>query len=220
MKVLITGGLSNLGSAIAKVFYENGWDVFVTSREKKNFEYGSVLEMDLENAESISECSKHFDSLDVLINNAGIFTEGLQENLPEEDFDKVFNVNVKGLFLATKAFLPLLKVSNGAIVNISSINALHPGFGGTAHYDASKGAVSSYTASLAAETGLRVNAVAPGLIDSGRLQGSDLDKYYCSHSVKKSMVNPEDIAKTVYFLAVSEGIYGQTITVDNGYLLF
>ena len=87
MKVLITGGLSNLGSAIAKVFYENGWDVFVTSREKKNFEYGSVLEMDLENAESISECRKHFDSLDVLINNAGIFTEGLQENLPEEDFD-------------------------------------------------------------------------------------------------------------------------------------
>ena len=220
MKVLITGGLSNLGSSIAKVFFENGWDVYVTAREKRSFGYGNVIEMDLENPESILECKKHFDSLDVLVNNAGIFTEGFQESLSEDDFDKVFSVNVKGLFLVTKAFLPLLKESNGAIVNISSINALHPGFGKTAHYDASKGAVSSYTASLAAETGLRVNAVAPGLIDVDKLRDSELEKYFCSHSAKKSMVNPLDIAKTVYFLSLSEGIYGQTITVDNGYLLF
>lgn len=220
MNVLITGGLSNIGRAIAEKFYREGWNVYVTAREKKAFEYGEVIEMDLLSADSVAEVREGFSSLDVLVNNAGIFTEGLQKELSEESFDEVFNVNVKGLFRVTKAFLPLLESSDGAIVNVSSINALHPGFGGTAHYDASKGAVSSYTKSLAAETGLRVNAVAPGLVRTDRLEGSSLAEFFASHSVRKEMVDPKDIASIVYFLATSKGIYGQTVTVDNGYLLY
>ena len=73
------------------------------------------------------------------------------------------------------------------------MNALHPGFGTTAHYDASKGAVSAYTRSLAAETGLRVNAVAPGLIKRDALVGSELEEYWKSHSVKKAMMEREEI---------------------------
>ena len=99
------------------------------------------------------------------------------------------------------------------------MNAIHPGFGTTAHYDASKGAVSSYTKSLAEETGLRVNAVAPGLIERDALKGSQLEEYWKSHTVKKAMMKTEEIAETVYFLATCAGIYGQTILVDNGFTL-
>ncbi len=220
MKVLITGGFSTLGRAIAKEFYSKGWDVYITAREYKPSDCFKVIEMDVTDGESIEKALSSLDSLDVLVNNAGIFTEGYQDELSDELFDKVFDVNVKGLFRVTKKLLPLLKASNGSIVNIASINALHPGFGKTAHYDASKGAVKSYTASLAAETGLRVNAVAPGLIMADRLKGSELESFYSSHSVERSMVRSEDIASAVYFLAISKGIYGQTLTVDNGYLLF
>ena len=163
-KVLVTAGLSNLGKAIRKVFEDNGYDVYytVSSEEKKDGEKAIVL--DLRKEESVEALPSFFSTLDALINNAGIFTEGKQESLPSSLFDEVFAVNMKGLFLVTKALLPLLKASDGAIVNISSMNAIHPGFGTTAHYDASKGAVSAYTRSLDSETSLRVNAVAPGLI--------------------------------------------------------
>ena len=91
--------------------------------------------------------------------------------------------------------------------------------GSTSHYDASKGAVSAYTRSLAQETGLRVNAVAPGLIEREALKKSPLEEYWLSHSVKKAMMQGDEIADTIYFLATSSGIYGQTILVDNGFTL-
>ena len=121
--------------------------------------------------------------------------------------------------LTVRALLPLLRASDGSIVNISSMNAIHPGFGRTAHYDASKGAVSAYTRSLAAETGLRVNAVQPGLIARSNLYGSPLEEYWKSHSVRKEMMKSEEIAALVYFLSQSRGIYGQCITIDNGFTL-
>lgn len=220
MKVLITGGFSTLGKAIANEFFSKGWDVYVTARDYREHEPFNVIEMDVTDPYSVESALTSLDELDVLVNNAGIFTEGLQAELSEELFDRVFDVNVKGLFRVTKKLIPLLKESDGAIVNIASINAIHPGFGGTAHYDASKGAVMSYTSSMAAETGLRVNGVAPGLIAAERLKGSDLEAFYSSHSVSKAMVDSKDIAKAVYFLATSRGIYGQTLVIDNGYLLF
>ena len=154
----------------------------------------------------------------MLVNNAGIFTEGKQDGLGSEDFDRVMDLNVRGLFLVTRTLLPALKKCNGSIVNIASMNALHPGFG-TAHYDASKGAVAAYTASLAAETGLRVNALAPGLIDTPALHGTELEKHWKDHSVRSEMMCPAELADIVLFLAKSTGIYGQTLLADNGYCL-
>lgn len=219
-KVLVTAGLSNLGRAIRKVFEDNGYDVYytVSSEEKKDGE--KAIALDLRKEESVEALPFFFSTLDALINNAGIFTEGKQESLPSSLFDEVFDVNMKGLFLVTKALLPLLKASDGAIVNISSMNAIHPGFGTTAHYDASKGAVSAYTRSLASETSLRVNAVAPGLIERQGLLGSELEKHWKAHTGGREMMKTEDIAKLVYFLSEARGIYGQTILIDNGYTLF
>ena len=214
MRVLVTGGNSTLGKAICQVFVSHGWEVLKTSRSGVD-----SIKLDLEKPFDADSFLKEVGAIDVLVNNAGIFTEGLQKNLPLSDFEHVFAINMEGLFKVTKALLPVLEKRNGSIVNISSINAIHPGFGMTAHYDASKGAVSAYTASLAVETGLRVNAVAPGLLQSQRLEGSELERRWMEHSVKREMVDSQAVADTVFFLATSQGIYGQTIIVDNGYLL-
>lgn len=218
-KALITGGNSNLGKAIRKAFEEKGYEVYYTVSSKEKVDGPRAIAADLRDEKEVASALSVFKELDVLVNNAGIFTEGSQDSLPTELFDAVMDLNVKGLFLVTRTLLPALKRASGSIVNISSMNAMHPGFGTTAHYDASKGAVSSYTASLAAETGLRVNAVAPGLIDVQGLRGSDLEKRWKGHTVRNRMMKPEEIAKAVVFLAESNGIYGQTLLVDNGYCL-
>lgn len=218
-KALITGGNSNLGKAIRKAFEEKGYEVYYTVSSKEKVDGPRAIAADLRDEKEVASALSAFKELDVLVNNAGIFTEGSQDSLSSELFDAVMDLNVKGLFLVTRTLLPALKRASGSIVNISSMNAMHPGFGTTAHYDASKGAVSSYTASLAAETGLRVNAVAPGLIDVQGLRGSDLEKRWKGHTVRNRMMKPEEIAKAVVFLAESNGIYGQTLLVDNGYCL-
>lgn len=218
-KALITGGNSNLGKAIRKAFEEKGYEVYYTVSSKEKVDGPRAIAVDLKDENAVVAALSAFKELDVLVNNAGIFTEGSQDSLSSELFDAVMDLNVKGLFLVTRTLLPALKRASGSIVNISSMNAMHPGFGTTAHYDASKGAISSYTASLAAETELRVNAVAPGLIDVQGLRGSDLEKRWKGHTVRNQMMRTEEIAKAVVFLAESNGIYGQTLLVDNGYCL-
>ena len=218
MRVLVTAGQSNLGKAICRAFSDAGYEVLYTVSSKDKVDGNNAICADLTDEESVVSALSGIRELDVLVNNAGIFTEGSQDNLSTTDFDKVMDLNVRGLFLVTRTLLPALQKCNGSIVNIASMNALHPGFG-TAHYDASKGAVASYTASLAAETGLRVNALAPGLIDVGTLHGTELEKQWKDHTVRKQMMSPAELADIVLFLAESTGIYGQTILADNGYCL-
>lgn len=218
-RVLVSAGHSNLGKAIRAKFEKEGFEVWYTVSTKTKVDGPRAIAVDLRDEKATKEAFSMLESLDVLVNNAGVFTEGSQESLPPASFDEVFSLNVRGLFLITKELLPLLKKSHGAIVNISSMNAIHPGFGTTTHYDASKGAVSAYTRSLAQETGLRVNAVAPGLIEREGLKGSKLEEYWKSHTVNKAMMKTEEIAESVFFLATTSGIYGQTILIDNGFTL-
>ena len=217
--VLITGAFSPLGHAIAEKFYSANYLVYGTSTSKREDNIFKTICVDIRDEEDVREKLKEIKELDVLVNNAGIFTINSPEELTLDDYYKVFDVNVKGLMLVTKYLLPLLKKSDGAIVNISSMNYLHPGFGGTSHYDASKGAVSAFTLSLAKESGLRVNALAPGLIKRDDLLDSDLAKHYEGHSVK-GMLNVDELAESVFFLANSSGLYGQTLLQDNGYCLY
>lgn len=219
-RVLITAGYSNLGFAVAEKFYSEGYEVIVTSRDTSQSDNRfRTIYLDLTDTEDVKDKLSFIDELDVLVNNAGIFTEGYIENLSADSFDSVFSLNVRSLYFVIQTLLPALKKREGSVVNISSMNALHPGFGTTAHYDASKGAVSALTRSLAAETGLRINAVAPGLIHTERLEGSALEEYWKSHTVKKSMLESHELADTVFFLSESHGIFGVTLCVDNGYML-
>lgn len=218
-RVLVSGGLSNLGKAIRWRFEQEGYDVWYTVSDISKADGEHAIAVDLTDENQVMEAFKDFGPVDVLVNNAGVFTEGKQDSLETQLFDKVFDLNVRGLFFLTRALLKGLKEVDGSIVNISSMNALRPGFGTTAHYDASKGAVSAYTRSLSAETGLRVNAIAPGLIGCDRLEGSDLETYWKSHTVKTEMMKASELADTILFLAQSRGIYGQTLLVDNGFML-
>lgn len=221
-KVLVTGGYSLIGQAVVEKFLENNYFVYATSREKREEKRDNVknITLDLEDKNlDIKEALKEIDELDVLVNNAGIFTEGKTEELSLELFNKVYDVNIKGLFLVTQYAIPLLKKTNGSIVNLSSLNAVLPGFGHTAHYDASKGFVKTYTKALAKETGLRVNAVAPGLVETERLKGLPIETDHIAHCVKKALVTSKEVAEAIYFLSIATGIYGETILVDNGYTL-
>ena len=219
--VLITGAYSPLGRAICTQFLSAGYNVYGTTTNPENHDDEiTTLVVDITSEAETEKALSAISELDVLVNNAGIFTSAAPGELTLEDFESVFAVNLRGLFLVTRKLLPLLEKSDGSIVNISSMNSLHPGFGGTAHYDASKGAVSAYTRSLARETGLRVNALAPGLISRKALEGSDLERHWKDHTVCPEMMNTEELARTVLFLAESTGIYGQTLLQDNGYCLY
>ena len=179
--------------------------------------------MDLLNEESITALFSRIDALDVLVNNSGLFTLSDQQDLASEEWSHVFDTNMKGLFLVTRSALPLLKNSPCAsIINIASINAIHPGFGKTAHYDASKGAVVAYTKSLAAEVApIRVNAVAPGLLESSHLSDADnpVRVMFESRAPLKRMVRVEEVASCVSFLSDAQAITGHVLVVDCGYLV-
>jgi NAD(P)-dependent dehydrogenase (short-subunit alcohol dehydrogenase family) len=182
----------------------------------------SVFALDVLLEASVAILFESLDSLDVLVNNSGVFTVGEQESLSVDDWDKVFDTNVKGLFLVTRMAIPLLKKSDaGSIINVASINAFHPGFGGTAHYDASKGAVVSYTKSLSAELGpcIRVNAIAPGLLDAPYLHGDNdsIRKKFENRAILKRLVQSSEVADCALFLSSASAITGEVVVVDCGY---
>jgi len=179
-----------------------------------------------------------FGGVDIMVNNSGIFSMSRQAELPSDEWQKVFDVNVKGLFHCCREAARRMHGPNsgkghrGVIVNIASINAFHPGFGLTAHYDATKGAVVAYTKSLAAELGaegIRVNAVAPGLVDSDSLRNYSAElaaRVEQRNPLKAAggenrLVSADDIAGAAVFLAsdMAESITGETLVVDRGYLL-
>lgn len=162
---------------------------------------------------------------DILVNNSGILSLSPQSALDAAEWDRVFAVNVRGLFLCCREAARAMRPGS-AIVNIASINALHPGFGGSAHYDATKGAVAAYTRSLAAElgsAGIRVNAVAPGLVDSEGLRRNapDLAETVIGRTPLGRLSTADDIGAAALFLAspAAGNITGEMLVVDGGYLL-
>ncbi len=237
---LVTGGAVNIGRGIVEAFHGAGARVAVGyhSHEEDARDVASSLggnahavsidvcsETSIEAA--IAEVESRFGGLDILVNNAGIFSLLPQSELSTEEWDKIFKVNTRGVFLGAKAGAAAMrKRGGGAIVNIASINGFHPGFGNTAHYDASKGAVVAYTRSLAAELApdkIRVNGVAPGLVDSEGLREffPDLATMVEERTPSKTLTTAKDVAQTVVFLAspAAQQMTGETLVVDGGYLL-
>jgi len=225
--VLITGASSNLGSAIVARFLEQGYFVYgcyahMGPKVAEMEAFGSVkmLHLDVTDPASFASLSE-IKTLDVLVNNSGIFVSHFEQDIPIEEWDNVFAVNIRGIHQVVKMVLPVLK-PDGAIINIASINALHPGFGMTVSYDASKGAVVSYTQSLAAEIApIRVNAVAPGLLDAPYLHTEDntIRKRFEGRALLGRMVKPEEVASAVLFEAENTAMTGQVLVIDCGYMM-
>ena len=186
---LVTGGASGIGEATVKELVRGGafvWiaDINIAAAEALAQSIGSAyaLHLDVTSPNSIAAAFAHLDRLDILVNNAGIGHVGSIETTEPEDFDRLLNVNVRGVYLVTRAFLPLLLAEDGnhigTIVNIASVSGL-VGIKQRFAYCTTKGAVIAMTRQLAVEypKTLRVNAICPGTVQSPFVEGY-LEKFH------------------------------------------
>jgi 2-deoxy-D-gluconate 3-dehydrogenase len=242
---IVTGGAMGIGEAIVKRLAQAGASVMIVDLNsdaarqtvgRTNASGGKVqfIQADVgsvADAERVVQSTvKAFGRLDVLVNSAGIYPFSKALEISEEMWDKVYNVNTKGVFFYSKvAAQKMINCGNGGrIVNIASVGALSPTpTGGLAHYDSSKSAVVMITKALALELGpqgISVNAVAPGsTLTAGtgeRLKG-ERGKFLSSKLPLGRLGEPDDIAKVVLFLvsAAADYMTGTVVVVDGGYLL-
>ena len=241
---LVTGAASGIGRAAALALARAGYDVAInySSSEKAARETAAAAEKlnartllvrcDVSDEAGVRAMVKSvqdkFGRLDVLVNNAGTtapWTPKDLESLSLEDWDRVFAVNVRGLFQVTRAAVPLLRVSKGCIVNTASIVGLRPG-PQPLPYAASKAAVVNLTKTLAWNLGpdIRVNAVAPGWMEGDWMQRMLKDKYEdlmgkrAKATPLKRVVTAEDVAETMMSLVQSNRfVTGEVIVIDGGF---
>jgi 3-oxoacyl-[acyl-carrier protein] reductase len=243
-KVLITGGSRGIGRATALLFARAGCDVavnFQTRAEAAESLRDEVRKLGREclvfKAEISDEkdvlamvegCRTAWGRIDVLVNNAGIWTYGEMGNMPKSVWDETMRINLGGVFLATNAVVPLMKAHNrGVIIHVSSTAAVR-GEAFHSHYAASKGALHALTKSLAVELApfnIRVNTVAPGWVDTDMCSEVFSIPGYrqkVEDSIPLGRVSPpEDIAGPIVFLAsgLARHITGEILNVNGGSVL-
>ena len=253
--VIVTGAALGIGFGIAKRFVEGGANVLIADIDgdaaraavdkltplgpgKAAFVAVDVTADDA-GATLVQECKRHFGSIDVLVNNAGIYPQQPMLEMSPELFDRVYRINLRGLAFVSQAVAKALveQGTGGKIVNIASVDALHPSMVGLAAYDASKGGVLMFTRNFALELaphGIQVNAIAPGGIDTegtrAPLEGSGMTEEQFA-AMKQGFIDdkipvhrygePDDIAKVAVFLASpgSDYMTGSLVVVDGGMLL-
>ena len=236
---IITGGSRGIGKGIAQVFAKHGANVAFTYNSssqsaeelaKELEEMGVKARAYKSNAASFSEAQelvdnvlKDFDSIDILINNAGITKDNLLMRMSEEDFDKVIEVNLKSIFNMTKAIQrTMLKQRSGSIINMSSVVGV-TGNAGQANYAASKAGIIGFSKSMAQELGsrnIRTNVIAPGFIETEmteKLDEKTVQGWREAIPLKRGG-SPEDIANACVYLGsdLSSYVTGQIIHVDGG----
>lgn len=239
--VVVTGASKGIGAEIARQLAAAGAAVVVNYSASKEGadrvvtdivkQGGKALavQANLAKTEDIqrlfAETKQHFDHLDVLVNNAGIYDFQPLEGVTAEHFHKQFDLNVLGLLLATQEAVKLFGKDGGSVINISSLVA-RSAMPGTSVYSATKAAVNAITQSLAAELGprkIRVNAINPGLIEtegvhSSGLAESDFRKMVESQTPLGRIGQPSDIGPAAVFLASSDSawITGETLYIAGG----
>jgi 2-dehydro-3-deoxy-D-gluconate 5-dehydrogenase len=243
-KTAIVTGAVGIGYAIAYRLAEAGANIVLASRNtdelqeqiKKLTEQGykaTAIQTDVSSEEKvknlIAETVTTYGSIDILVNNAGIYPAVPLSQMTLEDFDKVLAINLKGVFLCTKyASEQMIKQGKGGkIINVTSIDALHPSSIGLAHYDASKHGVWGFTKNVAlelAQHNIWVNAIAPGGIETPGVKKATGDFPRDAFLAKIPMHrfgDPDDIGKVALFLASDMSSYmtGSQIVVDGGVLL-
>lgn len=241
--VLITGSSRGIGAEMAKLFAEADYNVVINynkSKEKGFAVYDEIIakggsaiiikadvRIKSEVQNLVNQAVKIFGKIDILINNAGIAMDKLFVDTLEEDFDDIFNTNIKGNYLATREVLPImLKNEFGRIINIASIWGQTGGSLETI-YSASKASVIGLTKALAKEyalSNIRVNAISPGAINTDMLTANRSDKYlaYVKRVVPIGKLGqPTDIANMALFLASEKADYitGQVFAVNGGFYI-
>lgn len=232
---LVTGGARGIGRATAEVFIREGAKVCIVDVDEevvagaaKELGHGTLgFVMDVTDRASVeagvARINGELGPIDVLVNNAGIIKDAQLAKMEESDFDAVISVNLKGVFNTTQIVSKqMVERGTGVILNASSVVALYGNFGQT-NYVASKAAVIGMTKTWARELGrkgVRVNAVAPGFIQTRMTEGIPdkvMDKLSAMVPLQR-MGRPEEIANAYLFLASDEASYinGHVLSVDGG----
>lgn len=240
---LVTGSGRGIGKAIALALAERGADIVINDLDMDNAAHTveeikalgrkaiaikADVSSEIEVEEMVKECMNQFGRIDILVNNAGLISTKLLQETTVQDWDRIMSINLKGVFLCTKAVYPyMMDQKSGKIINIASVAGKRGGglFGKSA-YSASKGGVISFTKAVAREAGefgINVNAVTPGFTNTEMVTGMSQDQ---KESVIRSIPmrragKPEDIAKAVCFLASSDSDYisGEIMDVDGGIMM-
>jgi len=232
----ITGASGGIGSELARRFYENGckvallWnsDPYAEEVAAQLGEGAYAVRCDVSDIASVerafAEAEKSIGSADILVNNAGVSLFGLLQDCSEADFDRVIGVNLKGVFNCCKAVLPsMIAAKSGRVINISSMWGIS-GASCEVIYSASKAGVIGLTKALAAEvapSGITVNCIAPGVIDTKMNSNltAEAKAKLAEQTPLGKIGTPADVAHAAIFLASAPFVTGQVLGVDGGFLL-
>jgi 3-oxoacyl-[acyl-carrier protein] reductase len=240
---VITGAGQGIGREIAIAFSMRDTQVVIADRHGENAlkvkdeiqdagKTALAIEVDVSSEESVTlmieQALKEFGTIDVLINNAGIYPSASIEELTDESWNRVIGTNLTGAFLCSRAVVPtMLEKKKGRVINLSSTTAFRGARNG-AHYAASKAGIIGFTKALALElapTGITVNAICPGLTDTAQPRGHMTDKELYAKKDRVPLgriAQPRDIVGPVLFLASDKAahITGQTVLVNGGDLMW
>ena len=229
--VVITGGSRGIGAAAVERFAARGHNVrFFYAQDEAAAQAvaektgATPIRCDVSDSAAVEAAFRQIPDVDILICNAGISVSGLIHQLPEADWDRLFDVNVKGMYLCIKAAMPFfLKKHSGSILTVSSVWG-QVGASCEAAYSATKGAVITMTRALAKElgpSGIRVNCICPGVILTDMC--ACYDEETLSSLAEETPLGrngtPADVAKAMEYLAEADFVTGHILTVDGGFAL-
>ncbi len=217
-KVLITGGATGIGKACAQLFMQSGYDVYITYNKTEPDYNVKKIKCDLRNLDEIEAVFDETGKIDILVNNAGVSLIKMINDVTQQDYDEITQVNERAVYFMCKhALKNMIAQKSGAIINISSMWG-QCGASCETLYSMSKAGVIGLTKALSQEvapSGISVNCVAPGIIDT-RMNSQFDSKELADEVPMGRLGTPEEIAKAVLFFAENPYITGQVLGVNGG----